>query len=51
VESKVPTNFSELVNFEMKQNNISKGEAVRLCVGKYNDQYIKELNAGGIKVI
>ena len=51
VETKAPTTFAELVNFEMKQSNISKGESVRLCVGKYNDQYIKELNAGGIGVI
>ena len=51
LEVKAPTTFAELVNFEMKQNNISKGESLRLCVGKYNDQYIKELNAGGIGVI
>jgi hypothetical protein len=51
IETKSPTTFAELVNFEMKQSNISKGESLRLCVGKYNDQYIKELNAGGIGVI
>lgn len=51
IETKAPTTFAELVNFEMKQSNISKGESLRLCVGKYNDQYIKELNAGGIGVI
>jgi hypothetical protein len=51
LEVKAPTTFAELVNFEMKQSNISKGESVRLCVGKYNAQYIKELNAGGIGVI
>lgn len=51
LEVKAPTTFAELVNFEMKQSNISKGESLRLCVGKYNDQYIKELNAGGIGVI
>ena len=47
VEEKKPTTFSELVNFEMKANNISKGEALRLCVGKYTEQYRKELSAGG----
>lgn len=51
LEVKAPTTFAELVNFEMKQSNISKGDSLRLCVGKYNDQYIKELNAGGIGVI
>jgi hypothetical protein len=49
VEEKKPTTFSELVNFEMKANNISKGEALRLCVGKYTEQYRKELSAGGFK--
>jgi hypothetical protein len=33
----------------MKANNISKGEALRLCVGKYTEQYRKELSAGGFK--
>ena len=47
VEEKKPTTFAELVNFEMKANNISKGEALRLCVGKYTEQYRKELSAGG----
>lgn len=51
VEVKAPTSFADLVHFEMKQNNISKGESLRLCVGKYNDQYVKELNAGGMKTI
>lgn len=49
VEEKKPQTFSELVNFEMKANNISKGEALRLCVGKYTEQYRKELSAGGFK--
>jgi hypothetical protein len=47
VNEKKPETFSELVNFEMKANNISKGEALRLCVGKYTEQYRKELSAGG----
>jgi hypothetical protein len=47
VDEKKPTTFAELVNFEMKANNISKGEALRLCVGKYTEQYRKELSAGG----
>lgn len=47
VDEKKPETFSELVNFEMKANNISKGEALRLCVGKYTEQYRKELSAGG----
>ena len=51
VEEKKPQTFSELVNFEMKQGNISKGEALRLCIGKYNEIYRKELSAGGIKVL
>ena len=51
VEEKKPQTFSELVNFEMKQGNISKAEALRLCVGKYNEIYRKELSAGGIKVL
>ena len=49
VDEKKPETFSELVNFEMKANNISKGEALRLCVGKYTEQYRKELSAGGFK--
>lgn len=49
VEEKKPETFSDLVNFEMKKNNISKGEALRLCVGKYTEQYRKELSAGGFK--
>jgi hypothetical protein len=49
VDAKKPTTFAELVNFEMKDNNISKGEALRLCVGKYTEQYRKELSAGGFK--
>lgn len=51
VEDKKPQTFSDYVNFEMKQNNISKAEALRLCVGKYNEVYRKELSAGGIKVL
>lgn len=51
VEEKKPQSFSDYVNFEMKQNNISKAEALRLCVGKYNEVYRKELSAGGIKVL
>ena len=51
VEEKKPQTFSELVNFEMKQKNISKAEALRLCVGKYNEIYRKELSAGGIKIL
>jgi len=47
IDEKKPETFSELVNFEMKANNISKGEALRLCVGKYTEQYRKELSAGG----
>lgn len=49
VEEKKPETFAELVNFEMKKNNISKGEALRLCIGKYTEQYRKELSAGGFK--
>lgn len=49
VEEKKPQTFAELVNFEMKQGNISKGEALRLCIGKYTEQYRKELSAGGFK--
>jgi hypothetical protein len=49
VESKKPETFAELVNFEMKHGNISKGEALRLCIGKYTEQYRKELSAGGFK--
>lgn len=51
VEEKKPQSFSDYVNFEMKQNNISKAEALRLCVGKYTEVYRKELSAGGIKVL
>jgi hypothetical protein len=51
VEDKKPQSFADYVNFEMKQNNISKAEALRLCVGKYNEVYRKELSAGGIKVL
>ena len=51
VEEKKPQTFGELVNFEMKQKNISKAEALRLCVGKYNEVYRKELSAGGIKIL
>ena len=50
-EEKKPQTFGELVNFEMKQGNISKAEALRLCVGKYNEVYRKELSAGGIKIL
>jgi len=49
VEDKKPETFAELVNFEMKHGNISKGEALRLCIGKYTEQYRKELSAGGFK--
>ena len=49
VDEKKPQTFAELVNFEMKQGNISKGEALRLCIGKYTEQYRKELSAGGFK--
>lgn len=49
VEEKKPETFSDLINFEMKKNNISKGEALRLCIGKYTEQYRKELSAGGFK--
>jgi hypothetical protein len=49
VDEKKPETFSELVNFEMKANNISKGEALHLCIGKYTEQYRKELSAGGFK--
>jgi len=49
VEEKKPETFAELVNFEMKHGNISKGEALRLCIGKYTEQYRKELSAGGFK--
>jgi hypothetical protein len=49
VDEKKPKTFAELVNFEMKQGNISKGEALRLCIGKYTEQYRKELSAGGFK--
>ena len=49
VDEKKPETFADLVNFEMKANNISKGEALRLCVGKYTEQYRKELSAGGFK--
>jgi len=48
-EQKKAETFAELVNFEMKANNISKGEALRLCIGKYTEQYRKELSAGGFK--
>jgi len=51
VEDKKPQSFSDYVNFEMKQKNISKAEALRLCVGKYNEIYRKELSAGGIKIL
>jgi hypothetical protein len=49
VDDRKPQTFAELVNFEMKQGNISKGEALRLCIGKYTEQYRKELSAGGFK--